>query len=61
MGAGFLSAEVDPDGDRYSLTLTGSALAMASFLKPMPRDRAVRLLKCVIARAEACNTQLDKQ
>lgn len=54
--AGFLTAEPDDEGDLvYAQTLTGSALAMVRFVKPMTRGVAEHLLDGVIQRAEEYN------
>jgi hypothetical protein len=53
---GFLTASVDEDGvRRWQRTIQGNALAIAKFLRPIPRAKAEQLLSDVIARTSAYN------
>ena len=61
--AGFLElrdAQWSSGDEEWNTTLAGGALTMASFLKPIPRARAERLLASVIDRAEAYNADDGK-
>jgi predicted nucleotidyltransferase len=56
--AGYLEQRDGRDGDRaeWNTTITGGALTMASFLKPVSRARAEKLLAGVLERAAGYNT-----
>jgi predicted nucleotidyltransferase len=46
--------------DEWTTTVSGGALTMASFLRPMPRARADKLLAGVLERAEVYNADATK-
>lgn len=58
--AGFLDQQRDREGMNWLTTIAGNALAMASFLKPIPRAKADKLLAQVLSRATAYNADETK-
>jgi len=62
--AGFLQSRAAPHaqnpGLEWNTTMTGGALTMASFLKPINRSRADALLAGVLDRAAAYNDEAGK-
>lgn len=52
---GFLDQQRDREGIMWLTTISGNGLAMASFLKPIPRAKADKLLSEVLGWTTAYN------
>jgi predicted nucleotidyltransferase len=58
--AGYFDGREGPDGPEWITTISGNALAMGSFAKPIARSKVDALLAGVLELARAYNTDVSK-